>query len=116
MSRLDIGGTLRLTGKLAKTMGDPISGSESSITIASDPCDPNIRGRGPATGLLATSLASSESANNHARLSSASHSFVLGAVSCSEASLLGAKLPKYGSGATTASAGATDREMGGDGE
>ena len=117
MSRFDIGGPLRRgTGELSKTIGDPFSGSESSITMASDPWDPNIRGRGPATGLLATSPASSESANNQARLSSASHSFVLGAASWSEASLLGAKLPKYGSGATTASNGAIEGELGGDGE
>ena len=116
ISRLDIGGTLGRIGELAKTMGDPFSGSESSITMASDPWDPNVRGRGPATGLLATSPASSESANNQARLSSASRSFVLGAVSRSEASLLGAELPKYGSGAITTSAGATDEELGGDGE
>jgi hypothetical protein len=81
MSRFDIGGPLRrgTARKLSKTIGDPFSGSEPSIMMASDPWDPNIRGHSPATGLLATSPASSESANNQARLSSASHSFVLGA-------------------------------------
>ena len=77
MSRFDIGGPLRCSmGELSKTIGDPFSGSEPSITMASDPWDPNIQGR---RGLLATPPVSSESVNNQARPSSASQSFVLGA-------------------------------------
>ena len=46
MLRFDIGGPLRRgTGELSKTIGDPFSGSEPSITMASDPWDPNIQGR-----------------------------------------------------------------------
>jgi hypothetical protein len=79
-----IGRPLARTGELSKTMGDPFSGLESSISIVSGLGDLNIREGGPAGGLLAMAPASSESANSQARLSSSiitSGSFVSGEVS-----------------------------------